>query len=115
MKSFKLLTSFFFGISLASSPLLAHSYKGEVMPQICAPHNWTGFYAGINAGFVQQTMDITDTDATTFNATLVQQTNPRLTGGLQIGYRKQIDMTRTSAVYGAELSANFSDASFSIS
>src|SRR5579862_4140520 len=64
------------------------------------PYNWTGFYAGLNVGAVKHTMDITDNQAASFNATIQQNLDPRLTGGFQIGYRRQIDLTSSSGVYG---------------
>ena len=113
MKSFKLASSLFIGASLFSSLAIAQvSYKGEVMP-VAAPCLWTGFYAGLNIGVVKHTMNITDTNAAYFDATLQQEINPKLTGGLQIGYRRQMDLNRVSGVYGAEISANFSNAKFS--
>jgi len=77
-----------------------------------APYDWTGFYAGLNAGFVNHTMNITDTNAASFNATIQQVTNPKLTGGIQIGYRRQLDLTNVSGIYGIELSANYANAEF---
>jgi len=100
-------------LSLSSTVIAQHSYKAEVMPQRIIPYNWTGYYAGVNVGFVNHIMTITDTNASSFNATLIQETNPKWAGGLQIGYRKQTDLTIASGVYGAELSANFSNAKFS--
>lgn len=99
---------------LLSSNLFAHtSLKGEVMPIAATPYNWTGFYIGANAGLINHTMNITDVNATTFNATLQQTTNSKLTGGLQAGYRRQLDLNSVSGVYGLEISANFSNAKFS--
>lgn len=73
-------------------------------------YNWTGYYAGVNAGIVKHTMNITDTQAVTFNATIQQTTDPSSTGGLQVGYRRQLNPSQASGVYGIELSTNFSDA-----
>jgi opacity protein-like surface antigen len=99
-------------IALLSSYAYAHpSYKGEVAPSPLM-HNWTGYYAGLNLGAVKHTMNITDTNASSFNATIQQDLNPQLTGGFQAGYRHQMDCARTSAVYGLEFSANFSNAQF---
>lgn len=99
---------------LSSAAYSQESYKGEVMPVAAATtHNWTGFYAGLNAGAVNHTMNITDTQATSFLSTLQQVSDPTFTGGLQVGYRRQLDLTRASGVYGAEISANFSNAEFS--
>lgn len=114
MKSLKLTMPLFASAALFSSLAIASvSYKGEVMPIATSPCTWTGFYAGLNLGLVKHTMDITDTNAAYFNATLEQTLNPKLTGGLQVGYRKQLELTRISGVYGIELSANFSNAKFS--
>jgi len=112
MKRFKLAASIFVSISLLSSAAFAQAaLKGEVMPAV-APYNWTGFYAGLNAGFVNHTMNITDTQAASFLATIQQVSNPRFTGGFQAGYRRQLDLTRVSGVYGLEFSADFSNAGF---
>ncbi len=76
------------------------------------PYNWTGFYAGLNAGAVKHTMNVTDIEATSFYATIQEVSDPNFTGGLQAGYRRQLDLTRASGVYGLEFSANFSNAAF---
>ena len=78
-----------------------------------APYNWTGFYVGLNAGAVNHTMNITDTNATTFLGTIQQVSNPALAGGLQAGYRRQVALSSLAGVYGLEISANFSNANFS--
>ncbi len=107
MKRFILAVS----IPFFSSSLLAQAlFKGEAAP--VTPHNWTGYYGGINIGGVKNTMDITDNQATSFNATLQQTMNPQPTAGLQIGYRRQLDPTKTSGVFGIELSANVANATF---
>jgi outer membrane immunogenic protein len=96
MKQFK-LAPLFVGLTLLSSAAFAHvSLKGEAMPM--APYNWTGFYAGLNAGVVNHTMNVTDVDATTFLATIQQVSNPKFSGGLQIGYRSQIDLVSVPGV-----------------
>lgn len=106
----QLSASVLVGLSLLSSAAFAHtSLKGEAMPMV---YNWTGFYAGLNLGAVNHTMNVTDMDGTTFLATIQQVSNPKLTGGLQVGYRRQLDLVSVPAVYGLELSANFSDAKF---
>ena len=114
MKICKLTTFTCIVASFFSTTSFAYlSLKGEDMPTtVTAPHNWTGFYAGLNAGAVNHTMNITDTQAVTFNATIQQVSNPKLTGGFQVGYRRQVDLTKASGVYGAELSANFANATF---
>jgi len=114
MKQFKLASSIFISTVLLSSTAIAHvSLKGEVMPATAtALYNWTGFYAGLNAGVMNHTMNITDTQATSFNATIQQVSNPRFTGGFQAGYRHQLNQTSTSGVYGLEFSTNFSNARF---
>lgn len=78
-----------------------------------ATHEWTGFYMGLNIGAVNHTMKITDTQSVFFNATMEQVSDPKLAGGIQGGYRRQLDYNRVSSVYGVEISANLSDARFS--
>ena len=114
MKQIKVIASLLAAALLPSSAAFAHlSLKGEMMPILTPAYNWTGFYAGLNAGAVNHTMDITDTQAATFQGTLHQVSNPAVTGGLQIGYRRQLDMSYVSGVYGLEFDANISDATFS--
>lgn len=74
------------------------------------PYHWTGVYAGISAGAVKHTMNITDLQAVTFNATIQQVTNPSFTGGLQAGYRKQLNAAQASGVVGVEVNTNFANA-----
>lgn len=108
MKSYQIVT---LALLLSSSSFANVSFKGDTMPA-SIPYNWTGFYAGLNAGVVNHTLNMTDVEATSFNATIQQVSNPRLTGGLQVGYRQQLDFTKASGVYGLELSTNFSNAKF---
>jgi len=111
MKQCKLAQSLFVSVLLFSSTAFAHtSLKGEIMP--VAAYNWTGLYLGGNVGAVNHTMNITDNQAVAFDATVEQVSNPRVTGGFQLGYRWQADPAVVSGVYGAEFSAEFSDANF---
>ncbi len=73
---------------------------------------WSGLYAGLNIGVVRNALSMTDVDAVAFYATIKQALNPQLTGGVQVGYRKQLDSARVSGVYGLEFSANFMNAKF---
>lgn len=73
------------------------------------PYNWTGYYAGLNIGAVRQTTAITDDSAVAFQATIQQSNNPNVTGGFQLGYRRQAEMMSVTGVYGAEFSANFTN------
>lgn len=111
MKSSKLATSLIVCSTLLSSATFAYqtSLKGEVP----TPYNWTGFYAGLNGGIVNHTMNITDNQATSFNATIQQESNYDFLGGFQLGYRRQIDFAPVSGVYGIEFSGDFANASFS--
>lgn len=111
MKQLSLVVSLYAGISLISFNLFAAPalMKDEA---ISVPYNWTGFYGGLNLGAVKHTMKVTDNQAASFSATIEQVTNPRFTGGFQLGLRHQIDPTKTSGVYGMEFSANFSNAHF---
>lgn len=97
-------------LTLSLSTYAAPSFKDEIAPtQI---HHWTGFYAGINAGAVNHTLDLTDADAASFLATLRQESNPKWTAGLQAGYRHELDMNVLAGVYGLELNVNFANAAF---
>jgi outer membrane immunogenic protein len=93
---------------LSTSSFAALSLKGELP----SAYNWTGFYIGLNAGTVNHTMNITDNQATSFNATIQETNNYVFTGGLQLGYRRQIDLSQVSGVYGIELSGNYANANF---
>lgn len=85
------------------------SFKGEIP---LSHFNWTGLYGGFNVGVVNHTMDITDVNASSFLATIQQNSDAKFSGGLQLGYRYQIEMNPVSGVYGIEISANFSNAQF---
>jgi outer membrane immunogenic protein len=111
MKHFKLAASLFVSLASLSSSTYAHNVYKDA-PVALAPYNWTGFYAGVNLGFVNHTLDITDNNATSFLATIQQVSNPYFTGGFQLGYRRQLDLTHVAGVYGLEFGANFSDASY---
>lgn len=110
MRQFKLATSLFISASLLSPTTFAHALSKD--EAIAVAYNWTGFYAGLNAGIVRHTMNVTDDQAVTFSSTIQQVSNPAFTGGFQLGYRHQLDLTKISGVYGLELSANFSNNSF---
>lgn len=108
MKHAKSLASLFISTTLISTM----SFAGA-MGDATQPYNWTGFYAGLNAGVLKNTMKITDNEATSFYATIEQASNPDITGGFQLGFRRQLNAAATSGVFGVEFSANFSDTSFS--
>lgn len=99
-----------FAAFLLCSTSFAQGFKGEESTPTCL---WNGFYVGFNLGFLNHTMNITDVQATSFLATIEQVSNPRFSGGLQIGYRHQMDLNRVAAVYGLELSVNYSNAKYS--
>lgn len=107
MKQFKQITSLFISTSLLSSAIFAHALQKD--DALSVSYNWTGFYAGLNAGIMKHTMNMTDNQATTFSATIQQVSNPEFTGGFQAGYRRQLNMVQTSGVYGLEFSANFAN------
>lgn len=93
-------------ISLCSQAPFAQPLKDEVA------YNWSGVYAGLNAGFVQHTMHMTDVQASSFNATIAQVANPKFSGGFQVGYRSQLDLSYSSGVFGLEFSDTISDVKF---
>lgn len=97
--------------SLLVSPLATAGGVGKD-DALLAAYNWSGFYIGANAGLIKHTMNITDNQANTFNATIEQTTNPKFGAGLQVGYRRQLAPMPTSGVFGLELSTVFTDASF---
>ena len=106
MKCSHLLASLFIFSSVAS----ASNFKNEMTPATF--NRWTGFYAGLNIGLVNHTMSVTDTNAVAFMATIDQVSNARLIGGAQLGYRKQVDLSSVSGIYGVEVSAQFSNSEF---
>jgi hypothetical protein len=112
MNQRKLVSLVLSSFLLTTTTYATTSLKGEVLSLTPASHNWSGFYAGFNLGAVNHTMDITDVNAATFHATIEQVSNPKGTGGLQIGYRQQLTLNTVSGVYGLELSANFANAQF---
>lgn len=114
MRPYRFAPILYLSICLFSNSIIASdTSKVDALPSINPQvYNWSGFYGGFNMGAVNHTMKITDTEATTFQATIEQVSNPQFSGGFQIGYRRQLDLTKTSGVFGAEFSTNFSDASF---
>lgn len=114
MNQFKLATSLFVSTTLLSTIAFAHdalNYKAMSAPGM-THYNWTGYYAGLNAGVVQHTMKITDNQAAIFNGTIEEISNPGPTIGFQTGYRRQMDSSSLSGVYGIEFSGNFANLSF---
>lgn len=112
MKCFRLTA--FFSVIITTLPSAVGFAKGLIIDKdqaiSSAYYNWTGLYAGLNAGAVKHSMDITDNQAVTFNATVQEVTDPRFTGGFQFGYRRQLTLSSASGVFGLEFSAHFSDA-----
>jgi opacity protein-like surface antigen len=98
--------------TLVASIFVTASLLSSVTFAAPAPFNWTGFYAGVNVGAVKHTMNITDNEATAFLGTIQEASNPDISGGFQLGYRRQLDLARVSNVYGLEFSTNFSDNGF---
>lgn len=95
---------------LATNTLAKVSILDKDQAIASVPYSWTGLYAGLNLGAVRHAMNITDNQAVTFNATIQQVTDPRFTGGLQIGYRHQLDLAQASGVFGLEVSSDYSAA-----
>lgn len=113
MKRLSLTTSIFVSALLFSSTLFANTlWKENTISNVTTPYHWTGFYAGAGIGVVDHSLNMTDTEATSFNATILQTSGPDFTGGFQLGYRRQVDLSRMSGVYGIEFGANFSNATF---
>lgn len=111
MNQLQLAASLCIGAALLPFTTIAHVPQKDAAISI-ALHDWTGFYAGLNAGTVKHTMNITDLKAASFNATIQQVSNPKFAGGFQVGLRRQLDTTKASGVYGLEFSAHFADAKF---
>jgi opacity protein-like surface antigen len=113
MKQFKLAASAAVIAALCSSGVFAHvSLKGDAMPVVELPYNWTAYYGGFSIGAVDHNMKVTDVKATSFNSTIEQVSNPKFSVGFQAGYRRQVDLTKASGVFGIEASGQFSNASF---
>ena len=110
MKLSQITASVLIGASIAVTPVFAHVLSKDAAINF---YNWSGLYAGVNLGAVKHTLKMTDDQAVTFNATIQQDANPQVTGGFQVGYRRQLQPARASGVYGLEFSANFSNATFS--
>lgn len=111
MKCIKLFIPLYISITFLALMNLTHAAsKDKDLAISTESYNWTGYYAGLNAGAVKHTMNITDNQAVTFNATIQQETDLSFTGGLQIGYRRQLNPSPFSGVFGLELSTNFADA-----
>lgn len=109
MKRQSLLSVLTISSILTCSNLYAKNYKGEFGTELCY---FDGYYVGLNAGFINHTMDITDINASSFLSTIQQVSNPKATGGILIGYRHQFVHDRVTSVYGAELSFNFASARY---
>jgi opacity protein-like surface antigen len=114
MKPFKLSAPLFIILSLLSSVAFAHlSLKDEGPPTSTSVFcNWTGYYGGLNLGALNHTLNMTDNQAVAFFATITQASNHELSGGLQVGYRKQLELTPFSGIGGIEFSTNITNASF---
>jgi len=112
MTQCKLAASIFIGASLLYSAAYAGGLDNEVLVIAAEPYAWTGYYAGLNAGILKHTLNMTDNDATSFYATIEQVSNPKFTGGFQVGYLYQLDLAPASGVFGLEFNANFSNAKF---
>jgi outer membrane immunogenic protein len=108
MKQLTHAAPLFLGLSLFSSAALAGGL--DVVVVNSEPYDWTGFYAGLNAGIVKHSMDITDNQATSFYATIQQVSNPQFTGGFQLGYLYQMALAPASGVFGIEFNGNFTNA-----
>lgn len=111
MTSFKSISLNLLPFSLISSVVFAQNLPLD-KDVFVASYNWTGVYAGLSAGAIKNTMSVTDTNATYFNATILQIMNPAAIGGIQVGYRRQWDPSVTSGLLGVEFAGNFSDAKF---
>lgn len=114
MKLFSTSITFVVGaLLLPSITLAATSFKDQLFSAgPVSECGWNGYYGGFNVGVVEQTMNVTDTNATTFQGTIQQDSDLKPSIGLQIGYRRQLDMSKMTGVYGAELSTNFSNTQF---
>lgn len=102
-------------LSMLSTTSFAHHshFKGMFDTDVSSSHCWTGYYAGVSLGAVQQTtniIDYTDVDSSLYNATEMEAHS--FAPGVQIGYRKQMGCNAAAAgVFGAELSFNGASAS----
>ncbi|WP_349368848.1 outer membrane protein [Salinarimonas sp.] len=81
-----------------------------------APFSWTGFYAGVNAGYGWGDADVLSTPLpvgvfNTFPVTRGSYDTDGFVGGIQIGYNQQL----SSVVLGVEADVNFSGIEGSVS
>lgn len=111
MKPSKLALSLFIGSALVAPIIHAQSSLSDKDASVAA-YNWTGFYAGLNIGSLRHTMNVTDNQASSFLATIQQVSTPEISGGFQMGFRRQLLMSQASGVYGLEFSADASNAKF---
>lgn len=85
----------------ASAADMGLPVKGRALE---AEWNWSGFYAGLNAGYARSTTVWNDLDATlTAGGTFINQSTSGFIGGGQIGYNWQV----RHAVFGVETDFNY--------
>jgi outer membrane immunogenic protein len=118
----KLGTAFVLGTALFSAPALAADLPAAVYkaaPAVVAAYNWSGFYVGVNAGWLTTrdndvTFSGTDTGAGGLGTALALGGIPRslgvssdgFIGGGQIGYNWQVSQW----VFGLEADLQWADA-----
>ena len=96
-RSFHLLFSVI--LFFCSAGLASPAPNKDATIAVASQHKWTGFYIGGNLGAVKHTMNVTDNQATSFYATIQEVSNPQLTGGLQLGYRRQLQYSSLTHFY----------------
>jgi opacity protein-like surface antigen len=114
MTVFMVRASILLGASMACNAVFSEDLveKEPIAHTASQNHHWTGIYGGFNVGAVKHTMSVTDNQATTFYATLQEVSNPNFTGGLQLGYRRQLSQSPVSGLYGLEFVADFANTTF---
>lgn len=101
-----------FSTATYASPSFKGDFKGEAMPVMPSYFSWTGFYVGANLGGIGYSQYVTDIDEADFDSTIHLDSDVKWSGGLQLGWRYQVDCALASGVFGIEGSADWTNAKY---